>query len=146
MPYISITLPISRAPQPHSGLLSFLKHETCFCLDLWLCQSFAYNALPSNLHRLPFYFIQVSVQMPSTQRGLPGPSYLNSNTPLSMTCYFSTTFYHSLNSTALHYIIYFLFLFPAIKCFLGQTLYFSAVQGGTQNTQNLGKIQLLLMS
>lgn len=55
---------------------------------------------------LLYYFIQVSLQISSTQKGLPGWPYLSSNSPLPITGYLSPKFSHSVNSTALHYIMY----------------------------------------
>lgn len=107
---------VSHCPctRPHQSLL-FLNMRGMFLpRSLPLLFPLAAILSPKIYTGLLYYFSQVSVQMSSTQKGLPGRSYLNSNSPPPSTCYLSTMFYHSLNSTALHYIIMFicLFLFP----------------------------------
>lgn len=92
---------------------------------------------------LLYYFSQVSVQISSTQTGLPGRSYLNSNSPPPRSCYLSTVFYNSLNSTALHYMIMFicLFLFPPMKCKLPESgINFSAVPGSPRTLRTQGEV------
>lgn len=60
---------------PCFNILNMFLSHFGLCCFLWL------NSFPPRYTQPCFYFIQVSVQMSSIQKGLSGPSYLNSSAP-----------------------------------------------------------------
>lgn len=109
------------------AVLEHVRYVSTYGRSLPLLFPLAALLFPKIYTGLLYYSSEVSVQISSTQRGLPGRSYLNSNSPPPSTCYLSTVFYHFLNSAALYYIIMFicLLLFPPMTCKLPESgIYF----------------------
>ena len=126
----------------------FLSHF-CLCCFLWL------NSFPPRYTQPCFYFIQVSVQMSSIQKGLSGPSYLNSSTlpqiaphPPPQHPTFSLSFYYTHCSSWTLYYLMLCYIFSYF-CFFqwhvnlpesGILFYSSAVSEAFRTLWNLEKL------
>ena len=137
---------------PCFNILNMFLSHFCLCCFLWL------NSFPPRYIQPCFYFIWVSVQMSSIQKGLSGPSYLNSSAPWRVAPP-TTPAYHILPVFLLHSLFFlnselldvmlYIYLFFLFVCFFqwhvnlpesGILFYFSAVSEAFRTLWNLEKL------